>query len=48
MFRRPVLLLVLFLFALAATGLLAIGAFPPTATSSTVERVLSNDRFQTR
>ncbi len=48
MFRRPVLLLVLFLLVLAGAGLLAVGAFPPAASPTTVERVLSNDRFQTR
>jgi hypothetical protein len=48
MFRRPVLLLVLFLLVLVGAGLLAVGAFPPAATPTTVERVLSNDRFQTR
>lgn len=48
MFRRPVLLLVMLLLVLGAAGLLAIGAFPPAASPTTVERVLNNDRFQTR
>ncbi len=48
MFRRPVLLLVFFLIVLSVAGLLAVGAFPPAASPTTVERVLSNDRFQTR
>ncbi len=48
MFRRPVLLLVFLLFALVGAGLLAIGAFPPAAAPTTVERVLSNERFQSR
>ncbi|WP_160299768.1 hypothetical protein [Belnapia sp. F-4-1] len=48
MFRRPILLLAVILVALAAAGLLALGAFPPAATPTAVERVLPNDRFQTR
>lgn len=48
MFRRPVLLLAAILLALVVVGLLALGAFPPAATPTPVERVLPNDRFQTR
>lgn len=48
MFRRPVLLLVFVLLVLMGAGMLAIGAFPPSAATSAVERTLSNDRFQTR
>ncbi|WP_187830347.1 hypothetical protein [Siccirubricoccus phaeus] len=48
MFRRPVLLLVLLLLGLLAVGLVAIGAFPPGISPAPVERVLPNDRFQTR
>jgi hypothetical protein len=48
MFRRPVLLLVFLLLVLIGAGLLAIGAFPPSAATSPVERTLSNDRFKTR
>jgi len=48
MFRRPVTLLVLLLLALAAAGLLALGAFPPEVRPVPVERTLPNDRFQPR
>ena len=48
MFRRPALLLALLLLVLVGAGLLAIGAFPPNATPTTVERVLPNDRFQAK
>ena len=48
MFRRPILLLVLLLVAALVLGLLALGAFPPEVAPSPVERVLPNDRFQTR
>jgi hypothetical protein len=48
MFRRPILLLAVILLALVAAGLLALGAFPPDATPTAVERTLPNDRFQTR
>ncbi|MBY0337987.1 MAG: hypothetical protein K2X11_15335 [Acetobacteraceae bacterium] len=48
MFRRPLLLIVLVLLGLAVAGMLAIGAFPPSVTTAPVERVLPNDRFQTR
>ncbi|WP_192912471.1 hypothetical protein [Paracraurococcus ruber] len=48
MFRRPLLLLAAILVALVAAGLLAIGAFPPAVTPKPVERVVPNDRFQTR
>jgi len=48
MFRRPILLLAAILLALVAVGLLAVGAFPPSVSPKPVERVLQNDRFQTR
>ena len=49
MHRQPIMLfVVLTVLGLAAAGLLAIGAFPPTVASSPVERTLGNDRFQTR
>lgn len=48
MFRRPILLLAAILLVLVGVGLLAIGAFPPAAPPAAVERVLPNDRFQTR
>jgi hypothetical protein len=48
MFRRPLLLLAAILLVLVAAGLLALGAFPPEATPTAVDRVLPNDRFQTR
>ena len=48
MFRRPILLLALILVGLLLVGLLALGAFPPAVSPSPVERVLPNDRFQTR
>ena len=48
MFRRPVLLLAVALVGLVAIGLLVVGAFPPSVTPTPVERVLPNDRFQTR
>jgi hypothetical protein len=48
MFRRPVLLLAAILVGILVVALLAIGAFPPSVTPTPVERVLPNDRFQTR
>ncbi|WP_431271930.1 hypothetical protein [Dankookia sp. P2] len=48
MFRRPILLLAAILLALVAVGLVVVGAFPPAVTPKPVERVLPNDRFQTR
>lgn len=48
MFRRPVLLLVAALLGLIVAGLLAVGAFPPGVAPAPVERVLPNERFQTR
>jgi hypothetical protein len=45
MVRRPILLLAAIL---VVVGLLAVGAFPPSVTPTPVERVLPNDRFQTR
>jgi hypothetical protein len=48
MIRRPVVLLALVLLGVVVVGLLAIGAFPPSVTPTPVERVLPNDRFQTR
>jgi hypothetical protein len=48
MFRRPVLLLAAILLALVAVGLVVVGAFPPDVSPKPVERVLPNDRFQTR
>ncbi|MFC7475198.1 hypothetical protein ACFQS7_12590 [Dankookia sp. GCM10030260] len=48
MFRRPMLLLAAILLALLAVGLIVVGAFPPSVTPKPVERVLPNDRFQTR
>ena len=48
MVRRPILLLAAILIALVVVGLLAVGAFPPSVDPTPVERVLPNDRFQTR
>ncbi len=48
MFRRPILLIAAVVLGLLAVGLLAVGAFPPSSSPATVERVLPNDRFQTR
>jgi hypothetical protein len=48
MFRRPVLLLAAILLALVAVGLVVVGAFPPAVSPKPVERVVPNDRFQTR
>lgn len=48
MFRRPVLLVAALLLGLLAVGLLVVGAFPPSPNPAPVERVLPNDRFQTR
>lgn len=48
MFRRPVLLLAAILLGIAAVALLVVGAFPPSVAPAPVERVLPNDRFQTR
>lgn len=46
--RRPVMKIVIVLIGLIVLGLLAIGAFPPSVTQTAVERVVPNDRFQTR
>ena len=48
MSRRPALLLALLVVGVVLAGLLALAAFPPGVTPSPVERVLPNDRFQTR
>lgn len=48
MFRRPVLLLVAILCGVLVVGLLVMAAFPPSITPTPVERVLPNDRFETR
>lgn len=48
MVRRPVLLLVAILVGVVAVGLLVMAAFPPTVTPTPVERVLPNERFETR
>ncbi len=48
MIRRPVVLLALVLLGVVVVGLLAIGAFPPSVTPTPVERVVPNERFQTR
>jgi hypothetical protein len=48
MFRRPILLILFLLILAAGIGLLALGAFPPSATPTAVERVLPNDRFNVR
>ncbi len=47
MFRRPVLLVVLALFAVLVVGLLAIGAFPPSVAPQPVERPIPADRLGT-
>lgn len=44
---RPVLIAATVVAALLL-ALLAVGAFPPEADPRPVERVLPNDRFQTR
>jgi hypothetical protein len=48
MFRRPVLLLAVVLVGVLLAGLLVVGAFPPAVRPTPVERVLPNDRFETR
>jgi hypothetical protein len=48
MFRNPIALILIILLALLFAGALVIGAFPPSADPRPVERVLPNDRFQTR
>ena len=48
MFRHPMLLLAAIVGGVLVVGLLAIGAFPPSVTPQPVERVLPNERFQTR
>jgi len=48
MFRNPVLLLVLILVGLVVAGLLAIGAFPPSATPVVQERAIPGERFAPR
>lgn len=46
--RRPFLTIILLLLGVLALGLLAVGAFPPSVTPQQVERVVPNDRFQSR
>ena len=46
--RRPFLTILLILLGIVALGLLAVGAFPPSVTPEPVERVIPNDRFQSR
>ena len=48
MFRRPILLILILLILAGGIGLLALGAFPPAANPTAVERVLPNDRFNVR
>ncbi|MCK8784088.1 hypothetical protein M0638_06810 [Roseomonas sp. NAR14] len=48
MFRRPILLVAAVLVGVLLLAMLVIGAFPPGVTPQPVERVLPNDRFQTR
>jgi len=48
MLRSPFVLIVLLVLAVILVGVLAIGAFPPNVEPRPVERVLPNDRFQTR
>lgn len=46
--RRLVLFLLLALVLLAGIGFVVLGAFPPEPAQRPVERVLPNERFQTR
>lgn len=46
--RRFLLLLVLVLILAGIAGFLMLGAFPPDPAMQPVERVLPNERFQTR
>lgn len=48
MSRRPFLSIILILLGILAVGLLAVGAFPPSVTPEPVERVVPNERFQSR
>lgn len=48
MSRRPFLTILLVLLGVIAVGLLAVGAFPPSVTPEQVERVVPNERFQSR
>lgn len=48
MARRPFLSIFLLLLGILAVGLLAVGAFPPSVTPQPVERVVPNERFQSR
>lgn len=48
MFRNPVLLLVGIVIAVLLLGLLAIGAFPPSADPRPVERTIPAERFAPR
>jgi hypothetical protein len=43
--RKVFLLVVLVGGLLLAVGVLALGAFPPTAHTVTIQKVLPNDRF---
>ena len=45
---RVVLAGVVLVLLLVAAGMLVIGAFPPHPRTEQVERVLPNDRFQTK
>ena len=48
MIRRPLLLILLAVLAVALAGLLAIGAFPPEIRTVPVERTIPAERFGTR
>ena len=43
--RRIFLLILLLGLVVFGVGFLALGAFPPTPASQTIQRVLPNDRF---
>lgn len=46
--RRFLLFLLLVLILAGIAGFIVLGAFPPDPASQPVERVLPNERFQTR
>ena len=46
--RSSLLIVVVVGLIVAGLGLLTLGAFPPRPHTQTVQKVLPNDRFQTR
>jgi hypothetical protein len=45
---RLIVVVVLLVMVVALGGVLVLGAFPPSPRTEQIQRVLPNDRFQTR